>query len=369
MLLQTSITILEFSENDHGLPRKVGQLTISSARHVITIPPGFHKITVDRRTAVCEPADDQWVKAALSATPAATRPSTNPSDIVDHLHANRAVLKARIAGDLSLKNLASVDELIDNTLLPQARKLAELDVPIYYFVTTAARLKELLKGGWSDPRFTYNRATDEVGFDPDLRMSDEREMDEMLMPVVYAPDAAPADRQKQMATVITNNESSIGEAFSRRAQIITQLSIIEFIQKQVFDPMNLKDDQRWLAYGIEAVLSAHYMHDTVGLSYDELLARMTMDNPRNPIRAMTVDLLHPNDPKAMKPQWVPLYNDAYRIRSARVVQDWLKKTGNSSISLTLAAMRASPPADGPALVKLIAVTTGVDLTNELKSKL
>ena len=61
--------------------------------------------------------------------------------------------------------------------------------------------------------------------------------------------------------------------------------------------------------------------------------------------------------------------DAYRIRSARVVQDWLKKTGNSSISMTLAAMRASPPADGPALVKLIAVTTGVDLTNELKSKL
>jgi hypothetical protein len=125
------------------------------------------------------------------------------------------------------------------------------------------------------------------------------------------------------------------EAFSRRAQIITQLSIIEFIEKQVFEPMKLKEDQRWLAYGIEAVLSAHYMNDTVGLSYDDLLRRMTVDNPRNPIRAQTVDLLRPNDQSAMKPQWVPLYLDAYRIRSTRVVQDWLKKTSDSSISLTL----------------------------------
>jgi hypothetical protein len=47
------------------------------------------------------------------------------------------------------------------------------------------------------------------------------------------------------------------------------------------------------------------------------------------------------------------------------VRAWASKCGESAIATTLAAMRKSPPADGPALLKLIHVTTGVDLTNEV----
>jgi hypothetical protein len=70
----------------------------------------------------------------------------------------------------------------------------------------------------------------------------------------------------------------------------------------------------------------------------------------------------------MRPEWVPAYREAYRVKSARVVRAWVDKSGESAVSLTLAAMRASPPADGPALVKLIARTTGVDLTDEVKAR-
>ncbi len=329
------------------------------------MPPGFHRVSGDGRDAICEPADDAWVVQALKQTPPATRPSTNPADIVERLANNRAILKARIAGDLSLTDLSPIDSLIDTKLIPQARRLAELNPPFFYMCTSATRLRELLRSGWTDPRFHYNRVAGEVEFDPDLRMSDERPMDDMIMPVIYAPDATPEKRSAVLSEMIRNNESSLVEAFTRRAQVLTQMSIIDFIHKQTFDPMKLKDDQMWLAFGTEAVLSTRYMRDSVGMSYDDLIQRMMLDNPRNPVKASSIDLLHPTDPKYMKPAYVPLYLDAYHVRSTRVINELIKKGGASAVSTTLNAIRANPPADGPALVKLIAVTTGVDLTNEI----
>ena len=79
-------------------------------------------------------------------------PSTMPSDVVDRLNERRDILKARIAGDLSLKDTGLIDQLIDKTMIPQA-ELNELQPPIFYLVTTRDRIKQLLKAGWSDPRF------------------------------------------------------------------------------------------------------------------------------------------------------------------------------------------------------------------------
>jgi hypothetical protein len=95
---------------------------------------------------------------------------------------------------------------------------------------------------------------------------------------------------------------------------------------------------------------------------------MTRDNPQNPVRSESIDLLHPADPSTMKREWLPAYNDAYRIKSARVVRQWLSQAGDSAVALALVAFRASPPADGQALIRMIKMSTGVDLTDAVKPK-
>jgi hypothetical protein len=317
---------------------------------------------------LCEPADDAWVKQAIELTPPATMPTTMPADVVDRLKDRRQILIARIAGDLSLRDTVPVEQLIDDAMLPQANKLNEMQPPIFYLVATRDRIKELLKSGWTDPHFRYNRVADDVEFDPNLRLADDRPMDDMIMPVLYAPDATPEQRQKSLEQVMRYNEAMVVEAFSRRAQLVAQLAIIDFIQKQAIEPLTLKEDQQWLGLGMQAVLSAKYMHDLLGVSQEDLLNRMTRDDARNPIRPDSVDLLNPADRSQMRQEWIPMYGDAFRVKSARVVRGWSDKCGESAIATTLAAMRANPPADGEALLKLIHVTTGVDLSAEVRPK-
>jgi hypothetical protein len=340
----------------------------SRPRYVMSVPPGFHKVESGFRVVLCEPADDAWVKQAIANTPPTTMPTTMPTDVADKLKERRSILIARIAGDLSLKETKLVEDLIDKTLIPQVQKLGELQPPIFYLVATRDRIKQLLKAGWTDPHMRYNRMADDVDFRPDLRLTDDRPMDDMVMPVIYPPESTPEQRIKALEQTLRFNENAVLDAFSRRGQLITQLSIIEFIQKQALEPLKLKDDQQWLGLGMQAVLSVKYMHDLLGVNEKELLDRMMRDDPRNPVRPDAIDLLHPADRNQMKREWVPLYGDAFRVKSARVVRAWSEKCGESAVATTLAAIRANPPADGPALLKLINVTTGVDLAKEVKAK-
>ncbi len=120
--------------------------------------------------------------------------------------------------------------------------------------------------------------------------------------------------------------------------------------------------------GCEATLSTRYMADLIGLDTAGLLSRILMDNPRNPIHADSIDLIHPPDAKSIKPEWIAAYGDAFRVKSARAVSALLTKAGSGAASLAIIAIRASPPPDGPALLQLIKTATRVDLSDEVKSK-
>lgn len=340
--------------------------TTQRTRYELTLPPGFQRVAVGHRTAICEAGDKEWVARALSVAAPATQPSTTPVDLVQKLKDQRQLLKARIAGDLALADVALIDQLIDDVLIPRAQSYVELDAPIFYLVATNDRLKQLLKEGWNDPRFKYDAAIDDVLIDPGLHFRDEGPMDDMLMPVIYAPNATPENRAERLTNVVRVSEAGISDSFSRRALVITQLALIDFIQKQGIEPLHLKKDQQWFGLGAAAVLSTRYMHDIVGISADDLLSRIMRDDPRNPIRAGSIDLLNPMNESAIREEWLPRYADAYRIKSARVVRDWVQRSGESSIAMTLAAIRANPPADGAALLKVINMTTGVDLSTATK---
>ena len=143
-------------------------------RRQMVMPPGFHKVTVGSRTALCEDPDQAWVQRVLAETKPATQPTTMPSTLVKMLSDKRALLKGHIIADLGLNDGKLVDKLIDETLIPQAKRMQDLRVPVFYLVCTKQRLRELVKGGWEDPRFYYNRAADEVFHDPRPRLFDDR---------------------------------------------------------------------------------------------------------------------------------------------------------------------------------------------------
>jgi hypothetical protein len=336
-------------------------------RRQMVMPPGFRKVAVGSRTALCEDPDQAWVQRVLAQTTPATQPTTMPATLVKMLTDQRALLKGRITGDLSLTDVSSVDKLIDQTLIPQARKMQDLRVPVFYLVCTKQRLRDLVKSGWEDPRFYYNRAADDVFHDPRPRLYDDRPMDDTVLSGVYPAEMKPDDREKYLANVIRGYESAIDQAFSGHVQALTQVALAEFIHKQAIEPLKLKPDQAWFGIGLENVLSSRYIADLTGGDYEQIAGRLMRDRPDNPVRAGSIDLLNPADPATMRPEWMPAYEDALRVKSSRVVHDLVAKAGNTVVPMTLAALRASPPADGKALVRVIAVSSGVDLSNALKA--
>jgi hypothetical protein len=55
-----------------------------------------------------------------------------------------------------------------------------------------------------------------------------------------------------------------------------------------------------------------------------------MDDPRNPIRPATVDLLHPADPAQLRASYLPAYVDAYNRKSVRAARALLTKAGEGA---------------------------------------
>src|SRR4051794_6077 len=328
-------------------PAPAPTTTQTVPRRQLVMPPGFHRVTAGSRVALCEDADHAWVQHVLSETKPATQPNTMPADLVKMLGERRELLKGRITADLSLLDPAAVDKLFDQTLLPQAKKLQQFQVPVFYLVCTRDRLRQLLKSGWEDPRFYYNRAADDVAFDTELRLTIDRPMDDMIMPAVYPADTPASARETFLANVVRRNELSVADAVSRQVQVATQIAMIEFIHEQAVAPLKLKPDQEWFGLGVEQVLACRYMADLTGGSYEQYVDRMQRDDPRNRIRAATIDLLHPSEEQSMRREWVPLYRDAYRVKSARVIHELISKAGLGAVPMVLSAGGASPPPPGP----------------------
>src|SRR5687768_7556787 len=95
MLLVAAVA-LAIGATAHGQATAPTTATTQRPRYVMTIPPGFHKVEVGYRVALCEPADDAWVKKVLNDAPPTTMPTTMPADVIDRLNERRGILKARM---------------------------------------------------------------------------------------------------------------------------------------------------------------------------------------------------------------------------------------------------------------------------------
>jgi hypothetical protein len=333
-------------------------------RRAVSVPPGFTLIQSGGRAALAEAADESWVRARLEAMKPATRPAI-AGQILARVRAQKDQLIKQLMGDLALEDAKALSDLYDTYIITPVQQIDTMDLHIFYLVANRDRLKEILRNGWQDPNFYYNRAADAVAMASNIALRPDAPNDDAVLGAIYAPDDKPDQRTAQLTNLIAKTESDTAAFLNARARFSVGAGFATVINEVALKPLDLKDDQRWFTLGVDMLLAIRYSSPLTDQPQADLIKEMTSDNPRNPVRPGAVNLLHPPDLNALVPESAHLYVDAVRRKSAAVMNKILDQAGPSLVPKSLAAIRAKKPADGPALVKILQELGGMDLTKDL----
>ena len=338
--------------------------TTQAKRYEITIPPGFKLIEINARKVIVEPPDEAWVTTALGKVAATTRPATQPAHFLARLGEHRTELLTQIARDLALSDLASAAAIYDNDLTGAIRQLDQYHPPIFYLVISPQRLNEIMRAGWTDQRFYYNRAADSVSFNPAGALNIDRQ-DDVIFPAVYDSAETPEKRAENLTVAVASTEASVATSLEVRGKQIVGATFAQLVNKEALEPLALKEDQAWYTLGVASWLSAKYAAVITGEKREELNNLLTFEHPANPLKTTAIDLLHPTDLNTMRREALPAYFDTVRRKSTRAIKLLVDQKGEEAIAKSLVLIRQQKPQDGPALVKTIQEATGVDLTSHL----
>jgi len=343
--------------------------TTTRVRYVATLPPGFVRLSGQGafwpRVIFCTKDDASWLAAALTPVGPSTRPTTMPSDILAQLQAKRQQMIDRISNDLAITPAQAADEL-DHHIVPFARDMQSMQPSVIFLITSVPDLRKILRDGWDNRQFRYNAAANEsvyMGAHMDIAVG--RPADDTVFPVVFDPSNTHETITSRLNQHIRQDESVVAVDVSVRAQSSMQLQFADLLARQAVAPLHAKDDQQWFYVGLLGVLPTRWMAQLTGGDADHLLAGLEEPNRSNPLRAAGFDLSHPMPLSSLQPSAVPLYEDAFRRRSAWIVDYWLQHVDPDSLHKTMVALRANPPADCAALLKTIKTVTGTDLMPEL----
>ena len=337
----------------------------TAPRATLVVPPGFDRVTVGGYTALCEPNDQAWVKRALADVKPATRPTTMPADVLQRIATNRAAVIKQIVTDFALSGDKELNAFFDDMLVPTMKKLDTVKPPVFFLVCTRDRLRDITKAGWGEPRYHYNRVANEASYDDNVMLTIDRPMDDAVLPALYVETDPPETRAKNLSAGVQQLDAHLALQLSQQCQPAVFNMLADHIDKTVFVPLKLRRDQKWLELGVTGYFTAAYAGTLTPAPKDLWLKQMTFDSPRFPVSAKPIDLARPLEESAMRAVAVPYYNQAMRRKAVAVVMTWAQKGGDASVTKVLTAVRAKPPADGPALIKLIQDTAGVDLSKDV----
>ena len=335
-------------------------------RYVLTLPPGFVLVEGLRGKAICEPGDREWVQKTLSATDATTRPSTMPSDLLARLEATKAKVLAQMAADYAIDDPAPLAKRLDESLMPELRKLQGFVPPLFFLVTTEPRLKEMLKAEqWVSRDFVYNRLADEIAYRKSISLTLDRPMDDTVTAAFYEPADDPTTRSTKLGRALDLAHHEVDQVISGRAMFLAHANMIDTIAQLVFKPLDLPRDQQWLGIGLTGATSGDYAELVIGSPRKELLLMLCAELRNNPIRPSTINLLDPTDPAALKRQYATAYADAYRRKCVSVTLRLLDKNRTALPDL-MRSLRNTPCKSGKELLDRIKQVTGVDLSDAVK---
>lgn len=337
----------------------------ATTRYVMSVPPGFETHTAGGHTAICEPADVEWVKKALASVKPTTRPTTMPSDLIEKATAQRAELIKQMIADIGVADEKAITAFYDNRLLATLKKMQDLKPPVFFLVTTREKLNKMVEGGWGQPRFTYNRVAGAASYNDNVMVSLDKPMDDSVLPAFYAEKDTPDERAARLADGIHELDTKLVNLVSGQSQPTVYNLLAQHLGENYFEPMKLRRDQLWVGLGITTFLASKYTAAITGVNRQTILNGLTFEHPRYPVSAKPIDLVKPLDESGMKKQAVPFYNQAMRRKGTVAVMKLVEQAGDSAIPTVMLALKNRPPSDGPALVKLITETTKVDLSKEL----
>jgi len=330
------------------------------------LPPGFIKVSVGARQAFTEPANEAWVKEVLTQTGPATRPSTMPSDLAEKIKSARPEITQKLITELGITDKALIDKSFEERMIPTLGRYENFTPPLYMLVCSNLKLKEIVKGGWTNPRFYYNRALDDVAFSTSLALNIDQPMDDQVLPVLYPDTADEAKKRETLTQAVSGVEASLLRSMSDDAQNGLQMAIAALVGENVIVPLDLKPGQEWLGFGISDFYSYGCATQIIGVEFDQVLKSLTTPNPNNPIRGDMIDLIHPTPANQLRKEAAPYYVDAMRRKSDRVFAQWMKDAPQGSLLKLIEAIKTQKPADGEALLKIVQDVSGVDLSGSLK---
>jgi hypothetical protein len=265
--------------------------------------------------------------------------------------------------DLALRDLTAAARTYDLELVAPLRQLDQYKPPVFFLVASPGKMADIMRNGWNDPHFYYNRAADAISFNPTGMLTTDRPQDEAIFPAGYDPNETPDKRADAITIGIGAVEASIKASVEMRARMLVGAQLAEIIDSQGIRPLALKEDQHWFGTGVATVLSAKYASIVTGDNRADLVKMLTLEHPSNPIPGSAVDLLHPMSANDMRQDMQPAYYDAVRRKSGRAMQAMLDKAGgDAAIPKAITAVRDKKPVDGPALVKVVQEATGFDMT-------
>jgi hypothetical protein len=342
--------------------------TTQRARYEIITPPGFQKVKIGEHTVIAEPIDLPWIQETLANYKPTTRPTTMPATLLATLKQVRPQIEKGLADDVGITDPKLIAELFDQVLYPNLQKMADLQAPLFYLVTSKDKLKEVLKNGWSDPRLHYNKVTDEVQFASQLELNIDRELDDYVVPAIFPPTALPDQKRQMLDHIVDRTEAGLAGAISVRGQAFMHTAIMNFIGKNVFAPLKPDNSQEWLSMGVSSTLAAKYTALANQMEFKALVQRMTADRPQNPISPRTIDLAHPTKPEDLRREAIPFYIDALGRKAMVVTMKIYEQGGPNAIKKIVEAWKKESPKDGDALVAMIKNATGVDVSEDVKAK-
>src|SRR5439155_22218280 len=160
---------------------------------------------------------------------------------------------------------------------------------IYFLVTTPDRLAKLMRAGWADPHFYYNRAADSVQFNPAGVLPLDRPQDDVHFPAAYDAADTPEKRGDALAAAVGSTEALVNAYIEIKGRTTVGATFAQLVNEYGGKPLNLKDDQQWFAYGVASILSAKYAAVITKEPVGELMDSLTMEHPANPLRTAPID--------------------------------------------------------------------------------
>ncbi len=326
----------------------------SRPRYVAQIPPlpGFHIIAAGGREAICQASDDDWVKAALLNAGPATKPSTMPSDALHYLEIRHDELARELTADLGLSDQKDVNDFLDNTLRPAIEKIGAIKPRVLYMVASSTQIVDMIKLGWNEPHYHYNRLTGQVGVDQQMQLDANGQMDDFILPCVDddpkattkpADAAAIAKKQAAMEKAVQATETNFQRVIASNTPGVIYEVFRAFIYDKGIAPLKLSLTEQWFSFGVTEVLSCRYVGELWGVPIQDLITARTQQRPDNPISLASIDALHPMALQYIRSDQVYWYLDALTRKSAAAVNRLVTTDNEDAIGKVIVKLRAIAP--------------------------